>query len=129
GDEVGPLALEHLDDLVPGDHRPKWGVAAADALRGRDQVRHHTPVVDPEGAPGAAEAGHYLVGNEQHLVAVADLPDALEVALGRGNRPQSGTNDGLSNEGRDVLRPLAPDLPLQRVGTVQCAARAVGAVL
>jgi hypothetical protein len=60
-------------------------------------------VLDGEVAAGAAEPGHHLVGDEEDTVAVADLPDAGQVARGSGDGPERGADDRLGDEGGDVL--------------------------
>src|SRR5688572_30163571 len=75
-------AANFPDDLRLDDHPTEWGVAAAHAFRAGDQVRHDSPVVDPEFSAGAPETGHHLVGDEEHVVRIADATDFLEVAGG-----------------------------------------------
>ena len=59
---------------------------AADALAEGDHVGHGAEVLDPEPAAGAAEAGDDLVGDQQHLVAVAHLADRGQIAVGQRHR-------------------------------------------
>ena len=46
-------------------------VAAAEALAADDDVGLEREVLVPQRRPGAAEAGHHLVGDEQDVVAAA----------------------------------------------------------
>ena len=80
--------VAHLvDDLAARDHRAERDVARVDPLRDGDDVRDDVPVLAREPPPGAAEAGHHLVEDQQDPVAVADLADRLEVAVGRRDDP------------------------------------------
>ena len=74
---AGSEDLDHA--LVHGDSG-KGRVARGDPLREQHQVRDHVPVLDPEVPARPPDAGHDLVADEQHVVAVADLADGLVVA-------------------------------------------------
>ena len=54
---------------------------------------------------GAAEAGHHLVADQQDAVAVADLADRLQVAVGRDDDPVRA-GDRLEDDGGDGVRAL-----------------------
>ncbi len=82
----GP-AGEGLEQPVGRDHRPDRGVAGGHPLGARDHVRHVPVVVAGEHVADAAERADDLVGDEQHVVGVADLPDAFEVAGRRREAP------------------------------------------
>ena len=58
-------------------------------------------MIDPEPAAGAAEAGHHLVGDEQHTVTPADIGDGRPVVVGRDGGGQRGADDGLGHERGD----------------------------
>ena len=99
GEAVGEhrVALhERLGDAVGGDHRPHRHVGRGERLGHRDDVGlvavalAAEPVAEP--APGA----DHLVGDQQHVVAVADLAHALEVAVLRTgcSRRRSGPARG-----------------------------------
>ena len=64
-----------------------------------------------EPAPGA----DHLVGDHQHVVAVADLAHPLEVAVGR-DEAAAGVLDRLEDHRGDRLGPLEDDPLLDRVG-------------
>src|SRR5437763_1168472 len=74
---------QRVDDTLVGDQHRQWGVAAANALCGDENVRHHIPVFDREPAAAAPKPAHHFVGDEQHVVAVADFADALKIASRR----------------------------------------------
>ncbi len=113
------------DDALVRDQHGEWRIATTDALGRHENVWHHVPVLDREPSAGPPEAAHDLIGDQEHLIAVADLADALEVP-GRGRHRAHGCADhGLGDEARDVLGPVPPDGALQLVGTPQRPARAV----
>src|SRR6185369_16896237 len=88
---------------VAHPERAELDVGAREALGHRDEVGLDAPVVDGEPLPGPPEAGHDLVGDEQDAVPVADLAQALHVAVGRDEDPV-GAHDGLDDDRGDRLR-------------------------
>ena len=99
---------EDVRDRAAHHDRAERQVGRRQALRHRQQVGHDVPVVDREPAAGAPEAAHDLVGDQEDAVAVADLADALEVAVGRDEDPVRA-DDRLEDEGRDRVRALEHD--------------------
>src|SRR5262249_991132 len=61
-------------------------------------------------------------GDEQDVVAVADLADGLEIAGRRRHRAQGRADHRLGDEGSHVLGALAADLALKLGGATQVAA-------
>lgn len=122
---VGVSVPEHaaalqdgLYDRVARDGRTHRGVAARKGLRRGNDVRLNAPVLHAEGLARPTHAGHDLVGDQQDVVARADLPDHPPIALGRDAGPDGGPHDGLRDERGHVLFPDAPDLPIQELGIV-----------
>ena len=106
GEPAGEEPVAHLvDDLAAGDHRAERHVARVDPLRDGDDVRDDVPVLAGEPAARAAEAGHHLVEDQQDPVAVADLADRLQVAVGRQDDPVR-PGDRLEDDRRDRVRAL-----------------------
>ena len=66
----------------------------------------------------STERADHLVGHEQHAVAVADLADALEVALGRDEAP-AAVLQGLEEDRGHGVGPFEADAILDRVGDVE----------
>ena len=88
-------------------------VAAAQALGDRHQVRADAVLLAGVQRAGAAHAAHHFVEDQQDAVAVADLAHALEIAGHRRHRAQGGADDGLGDEGDDVLAAELVDLVLE----------------
>ena len=76
------------------------------------------PVVEPEHAPGAAEAGDHLVDDQQHAVARADVAQRREVAVVR-HLDRLPERDRLGDDGGDGVGPLAQDRPLDVAGALE----------
>ena len=55
-------------------------------------------MVKTEPAAGPSEAGHHLVGDQQHAVSRADLGDRRPVVVGRHDRAEGGADDRLGEE-------------------------------
>ena len=68
----------------------------------------HVPVLEREPLAGPAEAGDDLVGDEEHVVLVADLAHEREVVVGRVDHAAAAV-DRLGDEGGHRVRPLAQD--------------------
>ena len=66
------------------------------------------PAVDGEPLAATAEPGHHLVGDHHDAVVVAQLTDALEVAVGR-HEDAVRADHGLQHDGGDVLAALDHD--------------------
>ena len=82
---------------------------------------------EPRARP--AEARHHLIGDEQHVVAIADLADALKVAVGRRHATHGRADDRLGDEASHVLGPVPADHPLELVGAAQAARGAISAAI
>ena len=70
-----------------------------------------------KGEPGATESGNDLIGNQDDIVAITDLPDGREVVGRRCHPCRRRSQHGLSNEGRDVFASLLLNHALQFTGT------------
>jgi len=66
-----PEARAFLRDLV--EHATQRQIPAGHAFGEGDEVRLDPPMAEREPSPGAAEPGDHLVGDQQHIVAIADL--------------------------------------------------------
>ena len=113
GEHARPLE-ERGCDPVAHEHAAERHVRRADALCERDDVGADVVALGCEPVAQPAEAGDDLVGHEQHAVFVADRTHALEVALGRRERPARVLHR-LHEHGRDRFRPLLLDHGAQLV--------------
>ena len=107
GERRGPVP-ERLEQPVAGDHRADGGVPAGHPLGAGDDVGHVAEVVAGEHRPDPPERADHLVGDEQHVVLVADLPHPLEVA-GRRREAAAGVLDRLEEDRGHGVRPLELD--------------------
>src|SRR6266545_5597338 len=98
GEAVGEAGTaDGVVDLAGGHGQAERPVAGGGALGERKDVGPHAPVVAGEPAPGAAEAGHDLVGDQQHAVAAADVGDRRPVVVGRDGGAEGGAGDRLGD--------------------------------
>jgi hypothetical protein len=88
-------------------------MASLIALGERADVGLDVPVRRREPAARAAEAGDHLVGDEQHLVAVADLANEREVVVGWIDDAAAAV-DRFGDERRHRAGPFAQDRLLQQ---------------
>ena len=79
--ERGGALEERLGDAVGRDDRAERRVRRRDALRGRDEVGLVVVALRAEPLAEPAPRADDLVGDHQHVVAVADLAHPLEVAV------------------------------------------------
>ncbi|MNP00738.1 hypothetical protein D3C76_925330 [compost metagenome] len=104
---------DHLPDALGEDARAQRQVAGSQALGGGDDVRLHAEhVLGGEERAEAAEGGHHLVGDVEHVVLPAHLPHALVVAARRDDHA-TGAHDRLGEEGRDLVGAQFEDLLLE----------------
>ena len=113
--EVVVAVPERLEDPVGRDHRADGGVARGHALGAGDDVRLVAEAVGAEEVADPAERADHLVGDEQHVVLVADLADPLEVA-GRRREAAAGVLHRLEEDGGDGVGALELDGLLDAVG-------------
>src|SRR6516165_12403250 len=64
---------------------------------------------------GAAKAGDHLVGDQQHVVTVADLAQPGEIG-GWRHDDTAGTHDRLGDDRRNSVRAFSEDRLLDRIG-------------
>lgn len=93
--------------------RAQRQVRRGQAFGGGDDVWDYAKqfLAGEEGAQ-APERGHHFVGDEQDVVGLAQLPHALEVALGRNDHP-ARAHDRLGEERRHVVGTQRQDLVLE----------------
>ena len=102
-------------------HGAQRQVRGRQALGHRHQIGHDVPVIHGEPASAAPETGHHLVAHHQDPVPVAQVTDALEVAVGRDEDPVR-PHDRLEEDRRDRVRALVADdilETLERLGRGQ----------
>ncbi len=117
GDRARAAAVgeKGVGDLVAQRSRAERHVARRDALGQAPDVGLHAPQPGTEQGAAAAEAGHHLVGDEQHVVTVADLAHQRPVG-GRRHDHAGRTLDRFGDEGRHRIGALELDLALERGG-------------
>src|SRR5262245_51162193 len=89
-------------------------VSGGDALREGEDIGLDAVAFETEPAARSAKAGDDLVSNEEHVVLVADFPDAGEVVIGRNNE-SAGTLYGFCNKRRNSLWAFLKNRLLQQV--------------
>ena len=104
-----------LIEAVAGNERGKWHHPAPQPLTQTDDVGFDAKLFKAEPVASAAQSVGDLVDNQQHLVAIADLPHPLPVGL-RGHL-HIGVADGLGDKGADAS--LLLDDVIQIIGVVQ----------
>jgi hypothetical protein len=108
-------AAHDLVHLARDDDAAQRQIGAGHALGERHQVGLDAPMTQGEPAAGAAEAGDHLVGDQQHLVPVADLAQAREIGRRRHDHA-AGAHDRLGDDGGDRVGPFLQDRLLHRFG-------------
>ena len=93
---------------------PIGAYAEVRRLRRGDDVRLVAIALAPEVVADPAPRADHLVGDQQHVVPIADLPHALEVAVLRRDAA-AGVLNRLEDHRGDGLRALAEDPLLDRI--------------
>ena len=119
--EGGILAAdEGVGDLFAGNGGAHRDVAAGDALGYGHDVGGYAPVLAGEHAPGAPEPGDDFVGDEEHAVAGAYIPQHGPVSIARhGDTGRAG--DGLGDDRSHRLRAVELDEIFHGVGAADAA--------
>ena len=102
GPELLELAEEPLVHALGGQRGRERQVAAGDALGEAEEVGRDAFVLAGEHPPRAAEAGGHLVEDQQHAVAVAELADLAQVALGMDQDAGGALHERLHDHGGDL---------------------------
>ena len=117
-DEVFRPVHEGVVDALLGHHSAHGYGAVGQALGHAHQVGSDAEGLRRKGRAGAAEAGDDLVEDQQDAVPVADLAQALQVALRR--HQHAGTaGHGLDDDGGDGAGVMQRDAALQVVGKLR----------
>ena len=124
--EAGAAGDGRVDGIRRGDE-PERPVARRRPLGRHEDVRPDAPVIEREPAPGSPEAGHDLVGDEQHAVPAADVGDGRPVAVGRDDRGQRRADDRLGDERGHGARARRLEGPVELGGEIVGAPEGVGA--
>ena len=88
------------------EHAAQRQIPARHPFGERDEVRLDPPMAERKPFSGAAKAGDHLVGDQQDLVAVADLAQPREIARRRHDDP-ARPHDRLGDDRRDGVGPSA----------------------
>src|SRR5712691_2111990 len=107
-------AIDGLFDLIRYADAPQRHVATGNALGKLHDVGLDTPVFQPEPGASAPKPGDDLVANEQHVIFVADLPDARKVVVLRHNDAPSPLH-GFGDKGPYRVRPFAQNRLFEQV--------------
>src|SRR5690625_3639724 len=105
-----------VKDAIRGQHCPDGLIAGPQAFGDGDDVRHDAVLGTGKQMPGAAHAGHDLIEDEQHAIAVTDLADAFEIGGHRREDAGSGANNSFRHKGSYIFRAQGEDFALELVG-------------
>src|SRR5581483_8255376 len=87
-----------LNHAGGGNHRAQRRISAGQALGGDKKVRRNLPVLAGEVATGATASRHDFIGNPEQSMRIADLANALHVAIGWHRRAESRARNRLADE-------------------------------
>src|SRR5262249_13059883 len=91
------------EDLLADQQRTDGRETATHALGDRQQIWAYPFLLAGVQGARSAHSAHHFVENEQDAVAVADFSPALEIARHRRDRAHGRADDGLRDEGDDVV--------------------------
>ncbi len=114
-----PARIKHrFDKPVVGNHRPQRRIARTDPLGHHHDIGPHPPVIAAQKGAGPPGPGHHLVHDQQHAIVVADRPHALQIPLGRDQRPGRCAPDRFDDEPQHAVGPLGLDPRRKHVGVM-----------
>ena len=106
---------EGVVNIVFNEHRPHRHHAIGQPLGGGHDVGHHIEILSRERRAQAPEPGDDFVKNQQNAVGVANLAQALQIALGR-DQHAGGTSHRLDDDSGNRRGVVQFYHPLQIVG-------------
>ena len=113
--KVNPLT-EGFVYLIAYDHASKGCIEAGYALSHYHHVGLNIEVLHGKPPACPAETGDDLIGNEENVVLIADIPDGLPIG-GRGHKPViASAADWRGHECHDIAGPVVVDALLQLLG-------------
>src|SRR5580698_1019512 len=89
-------------DLFSGSAQAQRHIGGCNALGGRQHIGLYTPVIHGKPFAGTPPSGHHLIGDEQHVVPVADGPQPWHIFRWR-NEDAISPDNRLDDDGSDVL--------------------------
>ena len=104
------VVVERAVDRVGREHARKRQVAPGDALRQAQDVRGDACLLAGEHRPRPPEPGHDLVGDEEDVVAVAQLARAPQEERVVHAHAAGALHHRLEDDGRDAVLPLLQEL-------------------
>jgi len=121
-DEVSVSLLDGPVDRLGGDDAKYRVVARAQSLRADNHIGLHSPVFHGKVPTGPADSRHDFIDDEKDVVAVAYLPDPLEITVFRDQGAGGGTHHRFGHEGGNRVGAFVNDRLFQVVGAFQGAA-------
>src|ERR1700741_4003417 len=88
----------HFDNMWRNQNSAKRRISAGNSLPGKNNVWLEVPMLAGKWFPGAAHAGHYLIGNHQDPTLAANLRDARRVAIDRRRGTERCTHHWFENK-------------------------------
>ena len=117
-----PLIVEGRVDRVGREHHGERQKPARDALGEAEKIRRDSRLLAGEHRAGAAESDHDFIGDQMHIVAVANLARAAQVErIVHGHAPRA-LHQRLDDE-RGGARVMLCEMRFQRVGGARRALR------
>ena len=105
-----------IKNTVRHHQRANRLVACTKPLGDGNHVGLDAIVIAGEQMAGPAHAAHHLVEDQQHIIFIADRPNALEIAIDRGHRAHCCPNHRLGDEGGNRFRAEFQNLVFQLIG-------------
>ena len=93
---------DRLSNVARCGNKAERPVATGDTLGGEQEIRLHVPMVHSKPGSRSPEAGHHLVGNEEHLVARAPCADRRPIVVGWNGGGERCADDRFGDKGGDT---------------------------
>src|SRR5689334_15863229 len=116
------LALECFKYGFGCDGSGERQVGRSDTLRKSQDIRAYAGVLEAEHLTGSAEAGNYLIQDQQDTIAIADFTHAFQVAF-RSMKYAPASDRRFKNDGSNCVGAFHADHAFELVRACQRAAR------
>ena len=111
----GTALVHHVGNLIADANTAQREIAGSDGLGKLNEVGLNAPVLEAKHFSGSAKAGDHLVRYQQHIILIANLPDAGKIIILR-NDNTAGTLNRFGNKHGHCIGAFLQNFLLKFIG-------------